>query len=168
MQAYDLSRLRVLIVDDNKFMRVTLRGMLEAFGVKNIGEAEDGNAAWGRMIDFKPDIMFVDWRMEPIDGLALMKRLRTDPESPNRFMPVIMVTGNAEIKHVKVARDAGISLYLTKPLSAQSLYQRLVAAIENPRPFVRTGSYFGPDRRSKKKSDDYTGPERRKADADKD
>jgi len=165
-QGYNLSRLKILVVEDNKNMRVMIRAMLEAFGVKNIRECENTKDAWERILEFGPDIMILDWMLTPEDGIAFAKRLRTAEDSPNRFLPIVMLTGYTETRHVMVARDAGINEYLVKPVSGQALYGRIIMAIEHPRPFVRAKGYFGPDRRRHRKKD-YDGPERRKPD-DKD
>ena len=72
-----------------------------------------------------------------------------------------MLTGHSEKKHVMAARDAGVTEFLAKPLSAKALYERILNIVMNPRPFVRTKTYFGPDRRRGAASN-YAGPERRK------
>ena len=59
------------------------------------------------------------------------------------------------------ARDAGITEFLAKPISAKALYQRVLNVVANPRPFIRTRSYFGPDRR-RNANPNYAGAERRK------
>jgi DNA-binding response OmpR family regulator len=76
-------------------------------------------------------------------------------------VPIIMLTGYSEKKCVIAARDAGITEFLAKPISAKALYQRILNVIANPRPFVRTKTYFGPDRR-RSNAVPYSGPERRK------
>jgi DNA-binding response OmpR family regulator len=78
---------------------------------------------------------------------------------PDHFMPVIMLTGNTEKRHVLAARDAGATEFLAKPVTPQAIYSRLVNVIERPRPFVRTKSYFGPCRR--RTVLEYGGSERR-------
>jgi two-component system chemotaxis response regulator CheY len=72
-----------------------------------------------------------------------------------------MLTGHSERQRVVAARDAGITEFMAKPISAHALYQRILNVVANPRPFVKTKSYFGPDRRRTVKPS-YTGPERRK------
>jgi DNA-binding response OmpR family regulator len=72
-----------------------------------------------------------------------------------------MVTGHTEKTRVTAARDAGVTEFLAKPISAKALYQRIVNVVANPRPFIRTKTYFGPDRRRGVNAN-YTGPERRK------
>jgi DNA-binding response OmpR family regulator len=98
--------------------------------------------------------------MEGMSGLELVQKIRTDPATPNPFMPVIMLTGHTQIERVRQARDAGISEFIAKPVSVKTMMQRLQAVIENPRPYVRTKVYFGPCRR-RRASEEYKGPERR-------
>jgi hypothetical protein len=54
-----------------------------------------------------------------------------------------------------------VTEFLAKPISAKSLYERILNVVANPRPFIKTKSYFGPDRRRNVNSS-YVGPERRK------
>jgi DNA-binding response OmpR family regulator len=72
-----------------------------------------------------------------------------------------MLTGHSEKRRVVAARDAGVTEFLVKPLSARALYERIVNVVVNPRPFVRTKTYFGPDRR-RNLNPSYVGPERRR------
>jgi hypothetical protein len=60
-----------------------------------------------------------------------------------------------------LARDAGVTEFLAKPISANALYQRVLNIVANPRPFIKTKTYFGPDRR-RNVNPNYNGPERRK------
>ena len=71
-----------------------------------------------------------------------------------------MLTGHSEKRRVTVARDAGVTEFLAKPISAKGLYQRILNVVANPRPFIKTKTYFGPDRR-RNTTNAYIGPERR-------
>ena len=106
------------------------------------------------------DLIFVDWRMERVDGLELVKRVRTGADSVNPYVPIIMVTGYADGARVKAARDAGVSDLLVKPISLAALAQRIGAVLNEPRPFIRTPGYFGPDRR--RRALRFVGADRRK------
>jgi DNA-binding response OmpR family regulator len=75
-------------------------------------------------------------------------------------VPIIMITGHTEKHQVEAARDAGITEFLIKPITAQSLFSRITEVVERPRAFVRCESYFGPDRR-RRNVESYTGPWRR-------
>ncbi len=161
MEAYDLQRINVLVVDDNHHMRFLIKTILQAFRVKNISEAGDGADALKILQTFPADVVITDWMMEPLDGLDLTRLLRTGSDSRNPFVPIIMLTGHTETLRVNEARDAGITEFLAKPLSSVMLYHRLVQIIEKPRQFVRTNQFNGPDRR--RRAAPVAGEDRRAA-----
>ena len=158
--SYQFEKLKILVVDDNVHMRKLVVTILQAFGVTHIFEADSGERAWTVLREHNPDIHILDWMMEGMSGLDLVKLIRTDPASPNPFAPVIMLSGYTQIEQVRQARDAGINEFIAKPVSAKTIMQRMQAVIENPRPFVRTKAYFGPCRR-RRATAEYEGPERR-------
>ena len=160
MSGYRFERLKILVVDDNIHMRKLVTTILQAFGVIQIYEADSGQRAWTVLREANPDIVVADWMMETMSGIDLTKMIRTNPQSPNPFVPVIMLTGHTHIDRVRQARDAGINEFIAKPVSVKTMMSRLVAVIEHPRPYVRTNSYFGPCRR-RRGAEDYRGPERR-------
>jgi DNA-binding response OmpR family regulator len=87
--------------------------------------------------------------------------IRQPGANANPYVPIIMMTGHSERKRVTAARDAGVTEFLAKPISAKGLHQRILNIVANPRPFIKTKSYFGPDRRRSVNAG-YSGPERRK------
>jgi two-component system, chemotaxis family, chemotaxis protein CheY len=99
--------------------------------------------------------------MPIFDGLELVQMIRQPGANANPYIPIIMLTGHSEKHRVMRARDAGITEFLAKPISATALYERILNLIANPRPFIRTKTYFGPDRR-RNVAASYIGPERRK------
>jgi len=160
MSEYHFDRLKVLVVDDNVHMRKLVIAILQAFGVTQILEAENADRAWGSLRDSNPDVIILDWVMEGMSGLDLIRMIRTNPQAPNPFVPVIMLTGHTSLDHVNQARDAGVNEFIAKPVSVKTMMSRLVAVIEHPRPYVRTGAFFGPSRR-RRATGEYHGPERR-------
>ncbi|MBM3517706.1 MAG: response regulator [Alphaproteobacteria bacterium] len=154
---YDYERLKVLIVDDNRFMHELLKTILRSFGIKDVSSCYDGSDAITELKHFHADIIITDLEIQLLDGLDFVRLLRTADDSPNRFVPVIMLTGHTEFTHVAAARDVGITEFLAKPVSARRMYERLNAVIEHPRDFVRTTSYAGPDRR-RRQDPSYPGP----------
>jgi CheY-like chemotaxis protein len=160
MSGYHFDRLRVLVVDDNVHMRKLVITILQAFGVIHISEADNGDSAWQSLRETNPDIIVLDWVMEGMDGIELVRLIRSNPQAPNPFVPVIMLTGHTSLDHVREARDAGINEFIAKPVSVKTMMSRLVSVIEQPRPYVRTGSFFGPCRR-RRPTREYHGPERR-------
>src|SRR5437879_11139065 len=160
MAINESTRLRFLSIDDNAPMRRILRTLLHSFGTREVYEAEDGAAGLEAFMHFVPDIVIADWVMPIFDGLELAQMIRQPGANANPYVPIIMLTGHSEKKRVTAARDAGITEFMVKPISAKSLYQRILNVVANPRPFIRTKNYFGPDRR-RNTSNTYIGPERR-------
>ncbi|MBI5265711.1 MAG: response regulator [candidate division Zixibacteria bacterium] len=162
---YNIERVNFLIVEDNAHMRNLVKVILNAFGVHNIAEAADGADAFKILRHFLADIIICDWVMQPLDGLGFVQMIRTGKDSPNPYVPVIMLTGYTEMNRVVEARDAGVNEFLAKPVSAKKIYSRIRAIIENNRPFIKTKTFFGPDRRRQNMAN-YRGSERRKAQTD--
>ena len=160
MYRIDFNKLRFLICDDNPHMRRILRTLLRSFGAREAYEAEDGATALEMYSHYVPDIVITDWAMPIFDGLELTQMIRQPGANGNPYVPIIMLTGHSEKKRVMAARDAGVTEFLAKPISAKSLYQRIVNVVANPRPFIKTKTYFGPDRRRNTNSA-YMGAERR-------
>lgn len=144
-----LDRLKFLVVEDNQRMRALIVKVLRELGVKDLAEAADGGAAIELMQVYTPDIVITDWKMAPVDGLELVRRIRAGKDVANRFVPVVMLTVHTERARIFEARDAGVNEFVAKPVSVRTLYARIRALIEEPRHFVRTDHYFGPDRRRK-------------------
>jgi two-component system chemotaxis response regulator CheY len=161
MARIDFNRLRFVVVDDNAHMRRILRTLLHGFGAREVVEAEDGAAGLEAYNNHVPDIVITDWAMPIFDGIELTQMIRQPGANANPFVPIIMLTGHSEKSRVVAARDAGVTEFLVKPLSSRALYERIVSIVVNPRPFVRTKTYFGPDRR-RNTTAGYSGPERRR------
>lgn len=154
-------RLSFLVVDDNAHMRRIVRAILHGFGAREIYEADDGASGLEALESYSPDIMITDWAMPIFDGGELVQMIRNPKACKNAYVPIIMLTAHSEKKRVLEARDLGVNEFLCKPISAKSLFLRIKSIVENPRPFVRTKNYFGPDRRRGSKNK-YMGAERRR------
>jgi two-component system, chemotaxis family, chemotaxis protein CheY len=159
-QSSGLQRVHVLVVDDDRHMRHLLRLMLYGLGVGRVREAPDAAEAFVEMRGSPPDIILVDWMMSPLDGIDFVRLVRNAKDSRNPYIPLIMVTGHTEPRYVREARDAGVTEFLAKPVSAMALARRIAAVIHEPRPFIRTATYFGPDRRRQNKA--FNGPDKRR------
>jgi CheY-like chemotaxis protein len=152
--------LKILLVDDNHHMRLLLTEILRAIGVKEVFEAANGAEALQTMRKNPIDIVMTDLAMQPLDGIDFVRRLRNTSESANPMVPVIMITGHSTLRRVAEARDVGVTEFLSKPVTARGVIERIRRVVENPRPFVKTPTYFGPDRR-RRDDPDYPGPFRR-------
>ena len=163
MSGYDFSHMKVLVADDSRHIRSLVNTFLNGFGVADVIQAADAASAFEEITDKDPDLVITDWNMPPSSGLDLVDQIRNHPDSPNPYVPIIMLTGFTELYRVRMARDTGVSTFLAKPVSAASLYKRLCAMVDDKRAFVRVGRFFGPDRRMARRSADFAGPERRRA-----
>ena len=155
--------IRVLLLEDNMSMRVIIHTILQGLGAFEIFEAADVVSASRIVRERRIDLALVDFQLQDGDGVQFVRNIRRSPSDQLRYLPIIMVTGHSERVRVEEARDAGVSEFVAKPLTAQALMSRLEAAIMRPRPFVKTLTYFGPDRR-RRRAGVYSGPFRRKDD----
>lgn len=152
---YDLKGVRVLIAEDSEFMRSLITDILSELSVGETIAVNNGEAAkkalektaQGDITQPLYDIVFSDWAMQPCDGLELLQWVRSHNNPDIRFLPFIIVSAYSTLEWVTLARDAGVTEFLTKPVSVRTIVARLSSVIEKPRAFVKTGAYFGPDRR---------------------
>ena len=149
-----------MLVEDDPSIRLLLRDMLSVFGVEKIVTVSDGTKAFPELRQFPADIVITNWVMEPLDGLEFTRIIRNQPDSPNPFVPIIMMTSRNLRDEVERARDIGVTKYLVKPITAEGLRSKIVSVIENPREFIRGPHYIGPDRR--RTHGLYGGADRRK------
>ncbi|HLN25297.1 MAG TPA: response regulator [Patescibacteria group bacterium] len=150
MNALDGGKLKVLVIEDNQHFRLLIRTVLQTLGIDDVLEAKDGGDALRQLQHYRADFVIVDWKMEPMDGIGFAHKLRRGADSPNPFLPIIMVTGYSEAALVAEARDAGVNEFLAKPISAKSLVGRITSVISAPRQFIHCEDYFGPDRRRRR------------------
>ena len=162
MSKIDLSHLRVLAVDDHPGVLKVLGIALNALGVTDVRTARSASEGFEEVGRSYPDLALCDMHMGSEDGIAFVKRVRNDPNSPNRYLPIIIVSGDSELTKVAEARDAGANDYLVKPLSAKALYARIAKTIDQPCRFVYSPTYFGPCRRRRNIGPPEGLPERRK------
>src|SRR5438105_15608113 len=90
-----LSAVRVLLVDDNHHMRSIVSAVLTAVGVQHVRECCDGAEALDALRQWPADMAIVDFNMAPIDGVEFTRLVRQAADSPNPFLPIIMLTGHA-------------------------------------------------------------------------
>lgn len=157
----EITGLNFLVIDDNSMMVSIIKTLLHGFGAHNIYDANDAITGFEELTNSKIDIILLDCKMPTLDGLEFTRMVRTARDSPNNYVPIIMISGHTEITRIQAARDVGVNEFISKPLSAKNLYERILGVINQPRPFIETAKYFGPDRR-RSKNNAYTGPERRK------
>ena len=139
--SFRFDRITVLVVDDSPHMLNLLCEILRGLGVSTIHTAQDAVDAFKEIEITQPDLVICDQAMESICGIEFTRMLRTSQDSPDVHVPIIMVTGYCDTQTIIEARDAGVNEFLAKPISAKSLYLRLLEVINKPREFIKTKSY---------------------------
>ncbi len=157
MSNYDFDRVNVLLAEDSPFIRSLLVNSLKVLGVGNVYAVEHGGDAihFLQRVKNEPmkigvqqiDIILSNWDMRPIDGMMFLRWVRRHKDSPDRFVPFVMITGYTEPERVLQAREMGVNEMLAKPFTINNIGEKLISIIERPRQFVHTKDYFGPDRR---------------------
>jgi two-component system chemotaxis response regulator CheY len=136
--------LKVLVVDDEHYMRKVVRTLLMSIGVRTIYEAADGPEGLELIRTVMPDIVILDWEMPGLDGAAFVRMVRSPQTFPVPNIPIIMLTGHGERSRVIEAVEIGVNEFLLKPVSSKALRDRLIAVLAKPRPLVKSDNYFGP------------------------
>lgn len=139
--------LNILIVDGNSYMRKITRMMLMNLGAKAVIEAGDGLAALESIRTCDPDIMLLEWDMPVLNGMEVMRIVRSPGVFPRPNLPIIMLTTHAQRADVHEALRAGANEFLIKPTSPKALRDRLTSIVFNPRPMVKLGDYYVPEPR---------------------
>jgi DNA-binding response OmpR family regulator len=110
-------------------------------------EVADGLAALEAIRTCDPDIMFLDWDMPVLNGMEVMRIVRSPGVFPRPNLPIIMLTNQAQRSAVMEALCNGAHEFLLKPTSPKALCDRLMSIVVNPRPMVKLGKYYVPQPR---------------------
>lgn len=164
MASLNLRAFTVLVVDQDDAHRWMLHNVLTALGVGEVLTAttnEDALALLKRLskknvgerID-TVDLVICEAFSKPLDGTSLVRWVRMHADSPNRFLPVILMANTFEPSDIAQARGYGATHFLMKPVTVETLMDRMLTVINRPRQFVYVSGYFGPDRRGPQKSVD--------------
>ena len=119
---------RFLVVDDFATMRKIVRNLLRQLGYQQIDEAEDGVVALRKLKSTKYDMIICDWNMPNMTGIELLKEVRSDESL--KAVPFLMVTAEANKENVIEAVKAGVSNYIVKPFTADTLSGKIDAVIK--------------------------------------
>lgn len=138
---------KVLVIDDDLYMRKVIRSLLLAVGIKNVHDAANGAEGLDAICTLVPDVAVLDWEMPDINGAEFMRMVRSPDTFPFPGVPIIMLTGHVERERVIEAVRLGVHEFLCKPVSAKSLLERIVSIRAKPRRIVRIGDYYGPEPR---------------------
>ena len=114
--------INVLIIDDDEIDRMSLKRVIKKWrrGAK-IVEASGCDEAYRYLADSAPDVVFCDWSMQPDDGFSFLRWLRTDTESPDVDLPVILTSGYIDDHTASAAANRGADAVLEKPVHLEGL-----------------------------------------------
>jgi CheY-like chemotaxis protein len=143
----DLSPITALIIDDSRYARSFIKTALQSFGIKTILEAGDGPTGLEVLGQQPVHLVIVDHDMAPMDGIDFTRFVRAGDMVACDDVAVIMMSAESATEVVIQARGAGVNEFLVKPMSTDSLFRRIRNALVNPKAFVRTPGFKGPDRR---------------------
>lgn len=149
MGKVDYSRLKILVVEDHEPTRVFLKEVLEASGTSHLQMVGDVKAALPLLKGRLLDLLICDLNLGDINGQALIRAVRRNPDFTNRYMPIIVLTGDSKAETVRELIDLGINKFLSKPATAKTLIEAVRNVLERPKAFVTSKDYFGPDRRNR-------------------
>lgn len=157
--SYDFKAVRVLVADDSKHLQEIFRAILGSMRINDILAVRNPHDGLARLALSRPELVITDLSIGVHCGIDFVRHIRDGENGADRFVPIILVTGRTEPELVKRARDCGAHEILAKPVSAETIYQRIVSLIETPRHFIQSATFFGPDRRRQRKP--FEGPEKR-------
>lgn len=146
--------LSILVVEDTAHMASLVCGILKSMGAGKIYEARNGDAALNILAHYPVQVALIDDLEPPLDGLSVVKTLRTAQARFPADLPVIYLTSKTSKSEVLTARDAGVTEVLSKPFSATQLIIRIESVLKKPRSLVKSEGFVGPDRRRREKTPD--------------
>jgi CheY-like chemotaxis protein len=129
MTIVEMKDLDVLVVDDNEPMCLLLRKHLGDLGIGAVRTAVDGMEALKLTGEQQPDLIITDQQMDRLDGLHFVWELRTSSDPKLKDIPVIMMTAYTATELLQEAVKAGIDDFLAKPISRETLSERLLVIL---------------------------------------
>jgi len=120
--------MKVLVVDDYATMRRILKNILRKMGFKNIMEADDGSTALAVLKKEKVGLILSDWNMSKVTGLELLKAVRGDEST--KHIPFLIVTAESQKDCIIQAVQAGVSNFIVKPFTAETIKEKLKQTFE--------------------------------------
>jgi two-component system chemotaxis response regulator CheY len=121
--------MRILIVDDSATMRRIIRNNLKAMGYEAVVEAENGHLALAKIASDGVDFVIVDWAMPVMDGLELVRAIRSNPRHGK--LPVLMITAVDQEAEIVQAIQANINGYIVKPFEPDTLKKKVEQILDS-------------------------------------
>ncbi len=162
VDSLDHSHMSVLVVSSNTDTRNIICSMLMNLKVTRLRETATVASAYALLRENPPDLIIADYETQPSNGIDFVRWVRNGKDSPNRTVPIILVSGRTDVELVRMARDVGIDEFIALPFSFNLLSDRIRVIANGLRPFVTSRTYAGPDRRRRERP--TKGQDRRRQD----
>ena len=127
--AVRFDELRVLVIEDQAFIRQVIRKLLRQIGCTHVYEAEDGDTGFTQLLRVEPDLVLCDIAMEPVDGMAFVRRVRSSDALANPEVPIVFLTSDSKAETVREAVEVKVNGYLVKPVDREELRTRVAAVM---------------------------------------
>jgi len=115
--------MRILVVDDMSTMRRIVKNILKQLGFSNMEEAENGQEGLQKLRSETYGFVVSDWNMPVMTGIDMLRAIRADEKL--KHIPVLMVTAEAQKENLVEAIQAGVSNYIVKPFTAETMQEKL-------------------------------------------
>ncbi len=122
--------MKVLLTDDSMTIRLILRNLLKELGITDITEGKNGQEALDLLMANRFDMVLIDIHMPKVDGLTVLERIKTDPASINKDVPVVIISSDTDYRQIERARGLSAFGYIKKPFKKKGLQAALKAAEE--------------------------------------
>jgi CheY-like chemotaxis protein len=143
----NLKGVSALLLDSDQFSRGLIASMLRGFGMESPVTGQTGAEAMAYLHGNSIDLCIMEAMLPDMSGAELIRWLRRPEMEKLRFVPIVVLTSYAQLRLVSAARDGGANIIVRKPVSPQSLFDRITWVARVARPFIDGGNYAGPDRR---------------------
>ena len=127
---FDPRKLKVLLIDDEPFIRTTLSQILLNIGIKNVYQCDSVNAGLDETVRVRPDLVFCDIHMPGEDGFVYVSEVRNDAIAAVAATPVVMLTSDAAHEPVRTAKAMRVNGYLVKPVSHAAVKKAIERALK--------------------------------------
>lgn len=138
MKPQDLKRIKVLLIDDEAFLRTTIRQVLTHVGIPsaNIYEADSVEAGVTETLRVRPSLVFCDLHMPTGDGFAYVTKVRAAPAADVAATPIVMLTSDATQYAVTTAKELSVDGYVVKPVTVSAVKRAMDFALKlnEPKP----------------------------------
>lgn len=125
--AVDFASLKILVIDDQEFVRTIVKKMLQQLGTGTVLEAQDGVSGLDSVRDNRPDLVICDIQMRPMDGFGFVRQLRASDAVA--ATPVIMLTAHTDAATIARAKDLDIGAFLAKPVLPPALKEKITQVL---------------------------------------